>query len=343
MSSTNSIMGKIVTPILMACCVFCLFGGWITFKSSTTKELVKSSVESLTDEMDDISELEYELEAEGINFSASKLARHAKQLVSIVKDGSISPYEVAFKTGIFIDIVEISENNRSFFGSSLPEGVSVVVGLIWATRVFFVLTVLYYIIAIIMTIKGGRYWNIFPIILNLGWFAVWALVTAGINSSIRSESFLMFDDVLTVTFISFLPVILSILCLIFALKFNKKNYGTQYGGYNNVRPQYANQNGQYNNVNSQYGYQSNVQYGGQSAQYGNQNVQYGYQNNQQYSQYGNQNAQYGNQNAQYGYQNNQQYSQYDSQKTVAAVKYCPACRMANASNVKYCSSCGSPL
>lgn len=221
----KEILAKYVSPVLVILCVSCLFGGWLMAKNETTTQTLNVLADELLDVIGGgpVDMLNNELKEFGATLTGDMMLRHLRQGFAIVRDGAISPYEIAFKTKIISDFSTLYEHGMNFgFGDSIMTAIISLKMLGKGIRIFFIITVIYSIFSIIMTAKGGRFWNILLVIIYLVWWFAWYFVCAIINGFLSGTYYESVGMGCRLSFLSFAPIILSIAALIFAITGNKK-------------------------------------------------------------------------------------------------------------------------
>lgn len=226
MSKKRNVLGKVIAPILTALCILCFFNGWIIAQNSYTEQSfnaivaeINSVVDSTPTEM-----LDAQLEEFGASISGQTMIKHFKQMTGIIEDGGVSPVEFGFRTQFIMDYFALSKAGFDIgLGDSVLSAVIVARLFILITRIALILTFAYYIITIVMTIKGGRFWNIFAIILSLGWWVVWLFAYVAIRGEFYDLGLANDELGILLSNVSIFPVLLSILALIFAIIGNKKD------------------------------------------------------------------------------------------------------------------------
>lgn len=225
MKSKKSTIFKTIAIIFMICYMGCFFTGWIQAKNDFTKDVLKQSAKEfmLTVDNGDISLLDEDLKAVNCPVTSASMVVHMRQTMSILNDGAVSPFEAAFKTTFLLDFYRMYKSGLDLGVGDVFGTLSTIRLVIIILRVCFIFTMAYMILSIVMTIKGGRFYNIFAIVLAAAWFVVWfgayILLAASLTGTYYAS--VNMGPMFSVT--GLLPGAFAILALIFAIIGNKKN------------------------------------------------------------------------------------------------------------------------
>lgn len=219
------LLGRIIAPALLIISLLCFMGGWIKTGDDYTQETIELLMgdfnEILTDDTAEM--VTAQLEAIGASVTGKQLIQHFFDVSDLVKSGKISPVDIAFKLNIINDLAKLNKDGIYLgAGGEFEDAIIILQAVIWATRFFLALTIAYAILSAVMTARGGRFWNIFMLILYAGWFFAWFIVYMITVALLNEIGISEYEMKLQLSPLSYIPLIISIIVLVLSIVFNRK-------------------------------------------------------------------------------------------------------------------------
>ncbi|MCR4596558.1 MAG: zinc ribbon domain-containing protein [Lachnospiraceae bacterium] len=198
---TVSNICKYVSALLAALVIVMLFRGFLTIADrDDKKDAIKGVKSALSDfkrlDEDDIEDFQDELDDYDIDLNAKRLISQVKGFLTILKDGEVSPYEIAVNTPSVISLANEMEEYDELayfmdYDDIIYEMENVKGGLI-ALMILFVVTVIVGVLVVIMHVSGKKMAGILLTVLSFVWFVITCVAAYKINDFAEYE--LDYDD-----------------------------------------------------------------------------------------------------------------------------------------------------
>lgn len=189
---------KWTSVVLVFLSLAMFFTGWLSLRGGYKdefKDRFREVKKSLNVDKDQIEQAEEELEEYGVEINLKKLIKQTKGIFDMLKDGEISPSEIAITGPTILDWVkameEIEDEMPSYLlGNEMDEimdMVEQVKGGMTALIVLFCVTIVVGVLVIALHIMDKPFIGISPVIFSVIWWIVLGIASHKINEYTEDE------------------------------------------------------------------------------------------------------------------------------------------------------------
>ena len=188
---------KWASIVLVVLSIVMLFTGWLAVADKDARKKLKNTIKEAEKELDidkeEIEEYQESLDDYGVDINVKKILKMAKKTIKAMKDGKLSPAEVASTGPAMIklaDTVKEADSLSFFMGNDydeLMDSVEKTKTSMVALIVLFYITLIAGVVVVVLHVADNKLPGVSVAVLNIIWWIVMGVSVISINSYAEEE------------------------------------------------------------------------------------------------------------------------------------------------------------